>query len=83
MALHGAAPVNGVLGWDIALTPKGGVLIECNENSGDMLYQLAEDRGILNPAFRAIFAEVEARNAAILAGRKSGYRAYLRDQARA
>ena len=33
------------LGWDIAITPDGALLIECNENTGHALYQLASGRG--------------------------------------
>ena len=82
LGLHATVPVNGVLGWDIALVPGGACLIECNENAGHMLYQLAHDRGALNPDFTAIFAGVEARNAAILSGRGKAFKAYLKDQAR-
>lgn len=82
LALHATVPVNGVLGWDIALVPGGACLIECNENTGHMLYQLSHDRGALNADFMAVFAEVEARNAAILSGRGQAYKAYLKDQAR-
>ncbi len=82
LSLHASLPVNGVLGWDIALAEGGARLIECNENTGHMLYQLSHDRGALNPDFRAVFTEVEARNAAILAGRGKAYKSYLKDQAR-
>lgn len=62
LAAHGAFPVNGVLGWDIALTPGGACLIECNENTGHALYQYAADRGIMNADFRPVFDRVIARN---------------------
>ena len=32
------------LRWDIAITPDGTLLIECNENTGHALYQLASGR---------------------------------------
>ena len=66
-SLHAVMPDNGILGWDIALTPEGARLIECNENTGHGLYQLASGRGVLNADFAPTFAAVEARNARLLA----------------
>ncbi len=59
---HGAFPINGILGWDIALTPQGACLIECNENTGHALYQYAADRGIRNAEFTPIFDRIIAQN---------------------
>jgi hypothetical protein len=66
-AAHAVVPDNGILGWDIALVPGGVCLIECNENTGHELYQLAADRGILNGTFLPLFDAVAARNARLLA----------------
>lgn len=73
---HGAFAVNGLLGWDIALTPQGACLIECNENTGHGLYQYAADRGALNDDFRPVFDRIIARNArmdAAFATRRKAY----------
>lgn len=59
---HGAFPINGILGWDIALTPDGACLIECNENTGHALYQYAADRGVKNAEFTPIFDRIIAHN---------------------
>lgn len=59
---HSIFPVNGFLGWDIAMTPDGAKIIECNTNSGHMLYQLASGRGAMNPDFMPVFERVIARN---------------------
>lgn len=59
---HSAFPINGILGWDIALTPTGACLIECNENTGHALYQYAADRGIRNADFMPIFDRIIAYN---------------------
>lgn len=59
---HGAFPINGILGWDIALTPAGACLIECNENTGHALYQYAADRGVMNPDFAPVFDRIIAQN---------------------
>ena len=59
---HAVFPINGFLGWDVAIGPDGPVLIECNENSGHMLYQLASGRGVLNDDFKPVFERVIARN---------------------
>ena len=65
LAAHAIVPDNGLLGWDIALTPDGAVLIECNENTGHALYQLAAGQGVLNREFVPVFARIKARNTQI------------------
>jgi hypothetical protein len=65
-AAHAVVPDNGILGWDIALVPGGACLIECNENTGHALYQLASGRGVLNADFLPVFDAVSARNTRIL-----------------
>ena len=83
IAAHAVVPDNGILGWDIALTPDGATLIECNENTGHGLYQLASGRGVLNADFAPAFAAVKARNAALIAAFDSRRKAYQTAKARA
>ncbi len=68
---HGIFPVNGILGWDIAITEAGPLVIECNDSPAHALYQLASGRGVMNPEFRPIFDRVLARNARLLDERKA------------
>lgn len=65
-AAHAISPENGVLGWDIGLSDKGPVIIECNSNPFHTLYQLASGRGILNDEFKPVLDGIIARNDAIL-----------------
>ena len=58
---HGLMPQFGVFGWDIGITQDGPVIIECNANPHQMLYQLATGRGILNADFAPILKKVEER----------------------
>jgi hypothetical protein len=81
IAAHATVPDNGILGWDIAVTPDGPVMIECNENTGHALYQLAADRGVLNADFLPVFDQVMARNARLLADFESGRKAYQKAKA--
>lgn len=59
---HALFPEYGVIGWDVAITPEGPALIECNDNPFHMLYQLAYGRGIRNPDFAPVFERVTARS---------------------
>ena len=81
VACHSVVPNNGLLGWDIALVPGGACLIECNENTGHALYQLASDRGVLNADFQPVFAQVAARNARLLAEHETKRKAYQKAKA--
>ena len=83
VAAHALVPDNGILGWDIALTPDGPVLIECNENTGHEFYQLAADRGVLNADFMPVFDRVIARNKTLMANFLAAQKAYLRAKERA
>lgn len=67
---HALFPVNGCLGWDIAIGREGPLVVECNENPGHDFYQICTGRGALNPQMQAIFSRVIARNKRLLAGRK-------------
>ena len=79
---HGAFPVNGLLGWDIALTESGACLIECNENTGHALYQYAADRGVMNADFQPVFTAVMARNARMEQANAARHKAYTAAKAR-
>ena len=79
---HGAFPVNGVLGWDIALTDSGACLIECNENTGHALYQYAADRGVMNADFQLVFTAIMARNAGMEQANAAKHKAYTAAKAR-
>ncbi len=83
LAAHALVPDNGILGWDIAITPEGACVIECNENTGHEFYQLAADRGVMNADFLPIFDRVEARNKAMMQDFSAKQKAYLRSKARA
>ncbi len=80
-AAHAVVPDNGILGWDIAITTEGGVLIECNENTGHSLYQLASGRGVLNEGFLPVFDQIVARNTRILAAFEAKRKAYQKAKA--
>ena len=82
IAAHATVPDNGVLGWDIAITPQGALLIECNENTGHALYQLAAGRGVLNPDFLPVFDKITTRNARILGAFEAKRKAYQKAKAR-
>ncbi|MBC7477967.1 MAG: hypothetical protein H7317_07710 [Pseudorhodobacter sp.] len=81
LAAHATVPDNGILGWDIAITAQGAVLIECNENTGHGLYQLASGRGILNADFLPTFDKITARNTRILQAFASKRKAYQKAKA--
>lgn len=57
---HALFPEYGVIGWDVAITPEGPALIECNDSPFHTLYQLANRRGIRNADFMPVFERVEA-----------------------
>jgi len=68
---HSLTPENGILGWDIAITPDGPLVIECNTSPFHTLYQMASGHGILNDDFSAKFAKVFRRNEAITKAQKA------------
>ncbi|TMV15219.1 sugar-transfer associated ATP-grasp domain-containing protein [Arenibacterium halophilum] len=71
---HALFPEFGVIGWDVAMTPDGPAIIECNDNPFHMLYQLAYGRGIRNPEFTPVFERVAARSKALMAERKAQFK---------
>jgi hypothetical protein len=58
---HSVFPEFGVCGFDIAVTPEGPKVLECNDNPAHMLYQLAAGRGIQGPELSPIWERVVAR----------------------
>jgi len=66
---HALFPEFGIIGWDMAITADGPVIIEANDNSYHALWQLPEGRGILNPDFIPVFDKTAAKSQAILQGK--------------
>ncbi|WP_298837704.1 sugar-transfer associated ATP-grasp domain-containing protein [uncultured Roseobacter sp.] len=64
---HAVLPDYGVCGWDIAITPDGPVIVECNDSPFHTLWQTATGRGVMNAEFAAVWQAVEARQAERLA----------------
>ncbi len=52
LAAAAAMPDFGLLGWDIAATSSGPVIVEVNDMPDVILSQIADRRGIMEPAFR-------------------------------
>jgi len=52
-ALVGAAAMSdfGLLGWDIAATSTGSVIVEVNDTPDAIMIQIADRRGLMEPAF--------------------------------
>lgn len=72
---HALFPEFGVIGWDVAITPEGPAIIECNDNPFHTLYQQAFRRGVRNPEFEAVFEKVGALSARMLADRQERIKA--------
>tara|TARA_R110002124_G_scaffold9337_4_gene47843 strand:- start:106 stop:1332 length:1227 start_codon:yes stop_codon:yes gene_type:complete len=71
-AAHMLMPELGIIGWDVALTDKGPLIIEGNGNPSCSHYQLVRGRGIMNAEHRPLFAAAKARADAISAAIKAG-----------
>jgi D-alanine-D-alanine ligase-like ATP-grasp enzyme len=63
LAIEGARVMRTVplIGWDIACTEKGPVIVEMNEHPDSFLMQFAERRGLLDGMFRD-FVAFQKRN---------------------
>lgn len=72
---HALFPEFGVIGWDIAVSPDGPVIIEANDNPYHGLYQLAFGRGIRNPDFMPVFDRVAERSEAMYQRKKQLFEA--------
>lgn len=68
-AAHGLVPTQAVLGTDFALTPDGPLIVELNTHPGHGGYHQTNDRGILNPVFRKVFAAALAERGITRRGR--------------
>lgn len=66
---HGLFPEFGLVGWDIAITPEGPVIVEFNENPYHALWQVAHRQGIRNADFTPVFEQTAAKSQAILQGK--------------
>ena len=55
---HAVFPEFGVCGFDIAVTPNGPKILECNDGPAHGLYQHAAARGVLNADFNPIWDNV-------------------------
>ena len=67
---HALFPEYGLLGWDIAVTENGPVIIECRDNPLHSIYQRAFGRGIRNDDFLPVFERVAAWSQMKLAHQK-------------
>ncbi|MBX2856329.1 MAG: hypothetical protein KTR21_15160 [Rhodobacteraceae bacterium] len=72
-------PFTRLIGWDLALTDQGPVLVEANGDPNHTLYQLAADHGFLTPEATAFRDRVAAENASELAARRANKRRARRD----
>ncbi|MEO1331243.1 MAG: sugar-transfer associated ATP-grasp domain-containing protein [Pseudomonadota bacterium] len=60
---HALVPEFRILGWDLAPTAAGPVLLEGNGDPGHRVYQTASGAGVLTDRFRALIAEIQADQA--------------------
>lgn len=68
---HAVFPEFGICGFDIAVTPEGPKVLECNDNPSHNLYQFAARRGILAPDLAQLWDKVAARQEKQLARLKT------------
>lgn len=73
---HQIFPEFGICGFDMAITPEGPVIVECNDTPAHMLYQLAAQRGIrtedLAPTWDTVIARQKERLAQFRVVQKAG-----------
>jgi hypothetical protein len=69
-----------VIGWDIAITPDGPLIIEGAEDPGPALYQMVMEEGVLTDEFLSILDRVAAIRRQRGQGEPSGVRTPLRDR---
>ena len=76
LALKGARLMANVplIGWDIACTDKGPVIVEMNEHPDSFLMQFADRRGIFDDEFKKFLAFQEKNRAAFSASVKARMR---------
>ncbi len=79
---HALFPEFGIIGWDMAITPDGPVIIEANDNPFHVLWQLANGRGIRNGDFMPVFEAAAARSRQILDGKVAKFRERQRARGR-
>ena len=68
-AAHGLFPAQGIMGIDIALTADGPTIVELNSSPKHGGYHQTNDGGLLNPAFRKVFAAALAERGITSRGR--------------
>lgn len=79
---HGLFPEFGLVGWDIAITPEGPVIVEFNDNPFHALWQIVHNRGIQNPDFAPVFDRTAAKSQEILNGKIEMFKRRQRDRGR-
>lgn len=72
---HAVFPELGICGFDIAVTPTGPKIVECNDQPAHVLYQYASGNGVWNTEFAPIWKAVEAHQQKQLARHKAALKA--------
>lgn len=75
---HRMFPDVGLIGWDMAATEAGALIVEPNITPDFVLPQLADGRGIMDDEFKAFLAERRAAKDALKAGYKKAVAADTR-----